>query len=142
MAVVSLSGKQFTLDMGGEDYSAQIRSGSIERKGSSETIQTWGDSLTVSKGVEDAVKCDFLYDGATGFYEALWSAAGTGAAVPVTIVGGTGQWAGELIVESVSDEAPADGASTCSADLKGPLTFGPAGTPGTVTLDDSAKATK
>jgi hypothetical protein len=137
MSVIAISGKQFTVTVGGKDYSAQVTGGSIEKSGSSETIQTLADQLTVSKGVETKVSCDFLYDGFSGFYAALWTAVG-GSALPVIITGGDGKWTGDMVATSISDEFAADENSTCKAEFVGALEF----TQGTESLPKSAPVVK
>jgi hypothetical protein len=122
MAAIAITGKEFTVEVGTTDYSAQITTGSINKSASSETIQTLGDIVTISTGTETTASCDFLYDGAAGFYKAMWDAVG-GTAVTVTIVGDDGEWTGSMVVTSLSDEFPADGASTCTAEFSGTLAF-------------------
>lgn len=122
MAAIAITGKQFTVTVGTTDYSAQITTGSINKSATSTTIQTLDDSVTISQGVETTASCDFLYDGAAGFYKAMWDAVG-GSAVAITIVGDDGEWSGNMVVTSLSDEFPADGASTCTAEFSGSLTF-------------------
>ena len=122
-----LTGKQYTVSIGAADYSGVITTGTIDRSGSSETIQTLAGKETVSQGVEDTMSADFLYDGGAGFYAAAWAAAGSGATVAVVVVGGDGTWTGDMIITSVSDEFPADGASTCSVELAGELAFAAVG---------------
>jgi hypothetical protein len=122
MPAIAITGKEFTVSIGATDYSAQITTGSINKAADSETIQTLDGSVTLSRGVEITASCDFLYDGATGFYAAMWDAVG-GSAVTLTIVGDDGEWTGSMVVTSLSDEFPADGASTCTAEFSGTLAF-------------------
>jgi hypothetical protein len=122
MATIAITGKEFTVSIGLTDYSAQVTTGSINKTADSETIQTLDGSVTLSKGVETTASCDFLYDGVTGFYKAMWDAVG-GSAVTLTIVGDDGEWTGSMVVTSLSDEFPADGASTCTAEFSGTLAF-------------------
>jgi len=122
MAAIAITGKEFTVTVGATDYSAQITTGSINKTASSETIQTLDDIVTISTGTETTASCDFLYDGATGFYKAMWDAIG-GSAVTLTIVGDDGEWTGQMVVTSLSDEFPADAASTCTAEFTGTLAF-------------------
>jgi hypothetical protein len=122
MAAIAITGKQFTVTVGASDYSAQVTTGSINKTADSETLQTLADTVTISKGVETTASCDFLYDGATGFYKAMWDAVG-GSAVAVTITGEDGEWSGDMVVTSLSDEFPADGVSTCTAEFAGSLAF-------------------
>lgn len=122
MPAIAITGKDFTVTVGSTDYSAQITTGSINKTASSETIQTLSDSVTIPTGTEITASCDFLYDGASGFYKAMWDAIG-GSAVSVAIVGDDGEWTGSMIVTSLSDDFPADGASTCSAEFSGTLAF-------------------
>lgn len=120
-----LTGKSFTVTAETVDYSGQTTGGNIERSADSETIQTLSGSETISQGVEDTASIEFLYDGSAGFYAAMWAAAGAGTPVTVVIVGGDGQWTGDLVVTSLSDEFPADGASACTAEFTGALAFAP-----------------
>jgi hypothetical protein len=122
MAAIAITGKAFTVKVGATMYGAQITTGSINKASTSETIQTLTDVATISTGTEITASCDFLYDGASGFYAALWDAVG-GAALAIEIVGGTGEWTGNMVVTSLSDEFPADGASTCTAEFSGTLAF-------------------
>lgn len=122
MPAIAITGKEFTVSVGSVDYSAQITTGSINKSATSTTIQTLDDSVTISQGVETTASCDFLYDGSTGFYKAMWDAIG-GSAVAVLIVGDDGEWSGNMVVTSLSDDFPADGASTCTAEFSGSLTF-------------------
>lgn len=122
MPAIAISGKQFTVSVGAVDYSAQITTGSINKTADVETIQTLTDVVDLSKGAEMTASCDFLYDGSAGFYEAMWDAIG-GTAVAIVVTGDTGEWTGSMLVTSLSDEFPADGASTCTAEFKGTLTF-------------------
>lgn len=122
MPAIAISGKQFTVTVGAVDYSAQITTGSINKTADVETIETLSDRINEPRNVQETASCDFLYDGATGFYKALWDAIG-GSAVSVTIVGDDGEWTGSMLVTSLSDEFPADGTSTCSAEFTGSLAF-------------------
>lgn len=122
MPAIAISGKQFTVTVGAVDYSAQITTGSINKNADVETIETLSDQINEPRNVTKTASCDFLYDGATGFYKALWDAIG-GSAVSVLIVGDDGEWSGSMLVTSLSDEFPADGVSTCTAEFAGSLDF-------------------
>jgi predicted secreted protein len=127
MPTTAITGKQFTVTFNSVAGTAQITSGTIEESASSTTIQTLGGSVAVSEGVESSVSCDFLYDGpeSGSFYLALKTALNAGTAATITIIGGDSSWTGSAIVTSLSAEFPADGATTCSAELtiSGALTF-------------------
>lgn len=123
----AITGKQFTITYDAVSGTAQVTSGTVDESASSETIQTLGGSVAVSQGVESTVSADFLYDGSTaaGFYPALKAALDSGDAATVLISADGSSWTGSAIVTSLSAEFPADGASTCSAELtiSGALTF-------------------
>jgi len=118
------TGKAFTVTIDTTDYSGQTTGGNTDRAANSETVQTLAGSETVTQGVEDTASVDFLYDGGDGFYAAMYEAAGTGADVALVIAGGGGTWTGSALkVTSISNEFPADGASTCTAELAGEIVF-------------------
>lgn len=130
MSTTAITGKQFTVTADSINGSAQITSGTVDESASSETIQTLAGSAAVSQGVESTITADFLYDGNVsggGFYAAMRAALVAGTAVPVVIDGGGSEWDGDALVTSLSAEFPADGASTCSAELtvSGALDFTP-----------------
>lgn len=130
MSTIAITGKQFTVTVGSTNGSAQITSGSVDESASSETIQTLAGSAAVSQGVESTISADFLYDGSApdgGFYAVLRAALVAGTPVPVVIDGGGSEWEGDALVTSVGAEFPADGATTCAAELtvSGALTFTP-----------------
>lgn len=132
MATTAITGKQFTVTYGTMDGSAQITTGTIDESSNSETIQTLAGSVAISQGTETTISCDFLYDGdvagGTSFYAALKAALDGGTTATIDITGGAASWSGEAIVTSLSNEFPADGASTCSAEfgVSGVLAFTPA----------------
>lgn len=126
----ALTGKRFTVQVGAIDGSAQITTGTVDEAASSETIQTLAGSAAVSQGVESTISADFLFDGdqtGGGFYAALRAALVAGTPAAVVIDGGGSEWEGSALVTSLSAEFPADGASTCSAELtvSGALEFTP-----------------
>jgi len=126
----AITGKRFTVQVGAIDGSAQITSGTVDEAASSETIQTLAGSAAVSQGIESTISAEFLFDGdqsGGGFYAALRAALVSGNAAAVTIDGGGSEWDGMALVTSLSAEFPADGASTCSAELtvSGALDFTP-----------------
>lgn len=122
MPAIAITGKEFTVTVGAVNYSAQITNGSINKTANIENIETLTETVPLATSVEMTASCDFLYDGAAGFYEAMWDAIG-GSTVAITIVGDTGEWTGNMLVTSLSDEFPADGASTCTAEFSGTLAF-------------------
>jgi hypothetical protein len=116
----AITGKQVRFEFKTISGTAQVTTASIEESADSETIQTLGGSVAISKGVESTVSCDFLFDGnqaAGGFYAALKLALKDGLAGTMTIDADGGSWEGEAIVTSLSAEAPADGVVTCSAEF-------------------------
>jgi hypothetical protein len=128
----AISGKQFTFTYATHSGTAQTTSSSISQAADSETLQTWGGSVVISKGVESTVSCDFLYDGeqSGSFYQALSEALAAGTPGEVVIWGGKGageKWTGSAVVTSLGVELPADGQVTCSAEfaIAGALTFAP-----------------
>lgn len=119
MAVSVITGKQVTFEYGTVQGTAQITTASIEESADSETIQTLGGSVSLSKGVESTVSAEFLYDGnkSGSFYAALKTALKAGTAGTMTIDADGGNWTGEAIVTSLGAEMPADGAVTCKSEF-------------------------
>ena len=128
MAVIGISGKQFTFSAGATptDHSARVTSGGITKSSSSTTVQTLGGSITQTEGVECSVSCDFLFDEESGFYDALETAIESGDDIQVTITGGGAEWTGSLKVTDLSTSFDAGSLATCSASFAGAMTFGAA----------------
>lgn len=128
MATTIISGSLFTFKAGSSptDYSAQVRNGSIDGSANIITEYVLGPaSATVGTSTEDTVSVDLLFDGDSGFYMALYTAykALTALAVEITASTGAGKWTGSLLVESLSTQFDAQNASSCTATLKGAVTF-------------------
>ena len=129
MAVIAVTGKQFTVTVAAHDYSAQVTDGTVNYAGTAQTAQTLTGSASWGQGVESTAACNFLYDGGAGFYAALVQAATAQTPVAVEITGKDGEWTGDMIVSSVSAEYAADGVARCSAEFTGSLTFAAVTTP-------------
>ena len=116
------AGSSFTVTVETVAYTALITRGGSDRTPNDVETTTLGPvENTARTKVEDTATLDFLYDGASGFYDALYDAAGM-AATPLTVVitGGGGEWTGEAICKGVSNEFPAEDFSTCQATFKFP----------------------
>ena len=124
MFVTSIAGSSFTVEVASTEYTAQVKRGGINSNPNIVTESTLGPNKAITQtDVTDEVACDFLYDGAAGFYKALWDASRVGTGLVVTITGGAGEWTGTLKVSTLSNEFDAESSSACSATFTGVLDF-------------------
>jgi len=116
MPATSYAGSSFTVSVDSDSYTAQITSGGVSSTPNIVTTKTLGpNKATTQTDVEDTATFDFLYDGASGFYDALYTASRTGAELTVAIVGGGADWTGDVRVTDLSVEFNAEDVSSCSA---------------------------
>lgn len=124
MAVVSITGAEFTVTLGATAYTDQITSGTITTTPTVVRTKTLGDVAFNQTDLNSAVSLDFLYDDNTGLYDALQTAIAAGTSVGLTIDGSTGTWTGSAMwLESAEVTFPADNVATVSASFTGSITF-------------------
>lgn len=124
MAVVSITGAEFTVTLGLVAYTDQITSGTITTTPTVVRTKTLGDVAFNQTDLNSSVSLEFLYDDNTGLYDALQTAVAAGTSVGLVIDGKTGTWTGTALwIESAEVTFPADNVATVSASFTGELTF-------------------
>jgi hypothetical protein len=124
MAVVSVAGAAFTVDLGNSPVTDQVISGTITTTPTIVRTPTLGDVSFVQTDLNTTVSIDFLYDENTGMYDTLQTAIAAGNSVDLDIRSATGHWAGPVMyVDSCETTFEATGVATCTATFTGPMTF-------------------
>jgi hypothetical protein len=124
MAVVSVAGAAFTVQLGLSQYEDQITSGTIDTTPTFTRTKTLSDVAFDQTDLNSTVSLEFLYDENSGMYDAIQTAIAAAASVAVTIESATGVWTGAaMYIESANTSFAADGVATCSASFTGTVTF-------------------
>jgi hypothetical protein len=124
MAVVSVAGAAFTVDLGATQYEDQITSGTIDTTPTITRTKTLSDVAFDQTDLNSTVSLEFLYDENSGMYDAIQTAIAAAASVAVGIESATGVWTGAaMYVESANTSFAADGVATCSVSFTGTVTF-------------------
>lgn len=117
MPARSVTGKQCTFTYGTLDASSQVTSVNPGRTSSSETVQTLGDSVTVSAEKELTVGLELLFDpdtsGISALLHAAWVDGGKGT-LTIDYGGATATYT-DVVVTDLGEEVPADGLVTQTA---------------------------
>lgn len=124
MAVVSVAGAAFTVEVGATAYSDQVTSGTITTSPTITRTPTLGDVSFVQTDLNSTISLDFLYDEANGMYNALQVAIAAGTDLALEISSAVGIWTGAaMFVESCELSVEATGVATVSASFTGAVTF-------------------
>lgn len=124
MAVVSVAGAAFTVDLGTVQYEDQITSGTIDTTPTITRTKTLSDVAFDQTDLNSTVSLEFLYDENSGMYDAIQTAIAAAASVAVGIESATGVWTGAaMYIESANTSFAADGVATCSVSFTGSVTF-------------------
>ena len=124
MAVVSVAGAAFTVDLGATQYEDQITSGTIDTTPTITRTKTLSDVAFDQTDLNSTVSLEFLYDENSGMYGAIQTAIAAGSSVAVVIDSATGAWTGlAMHIESANTSFAADGVATCSVSFTGTVTF-------------------
>lgn len=124
MAVVSVAGAAFTVEIDTTAYTDQITTGTITTTPTIVRTPTLGDVSFVQTDLNSTVSLEFLYDENTGMYDALQVAIAAGTDVALDIASATGAWTGaSMYVESCEISFEATGVATCTASFTGAVTF-------------------
>jgi hypothetical protein len=124
MAVVSVAGAAFTVDLGATQYEDQITSGTIDTTPTITRTKTLSDVAFDQTDLNSTVSLEFLYDENSGMYDAIQTAIAAAASVAVGIESATGAWTGAaMYIESANTSFAADGVATCSVSFTGSVTF-------------------
>jgi len=124
MAVVSVAGAAFTVQVGATQYEDQITTGSITTTPTIVRTKTLGDVAFDQTDLNSSVSLDFLYDENTGLYDALQTAIAGATSVAVTIESAVGVWTGSaMYIDSADVTFDAAGVATCTVSLQGTVSF-------------------
>jgi len=124
MAVVSVAGAAFTVQLGLVQFEDQITSGTIDTTPTITRTKTLSDVAFDQTDLNSTVSLEFLYDENSGMYNAIQTAIAAAAPVAVGIESATGVWTGAaMYIESANTSFAADGVATCSVSFTGTVTF-------------------
>ena len=124
MAAVSVAGAAFTVQIGAVQYEDQITSGTITTTPTILRTKTLSDVAFDQTDLNSTMSLEFLYDEASGMYDALQTAIAGAASVAVTVASAVGTWTGAaMYIESAEVTFAADGIATCSTSLTGSVVF-------------------
>jgi hypothetical protein len=124
MAVVSVAGAAFTVEVATVAYSDQVTSGTVTTTPTIVRTPTLGDVSFVQTDLNSTVSLEFLYDENSGLYDALQVAIAAGNDVALEVASATGVWTGAaMYVESCEMTVDAAGVATCSVSFTGAVTF-------------------
>jgi hypothetical protein len=124
MAVVSVAGAAFTVDLGATQYEDQITSGTIDTTPTIVRTKTLSDVAFDQTDLNSTISLEFLYDENSGMYDAIQTAIAASASVALGIESATGVWTGAaMYIESANTSFAADGVATCSVSFTGSVTF-------------------
>ena len=126
MAAVSIAGAAFVVEVGSPavQYEDQVTSGTITVTPTITRTRTLGDEAYDLTDLVHGVSIEFLYDGSTGLYGALQTAAVAGTAVRLEINHASTAWLGtSMYVEGLENSIDATGVTTASVTFVGQLTY-------------------
>lgn len=124
MPAVSITGSSFTVTVGASDYTAQVTTGTVTTSPTVVRTKTLDSVAFNQTDLNSEVSLEFLYDEASGLYDALQTAVAAGNSVAVTIDGGAGTWTGAAMwINSAETSFEAAGVATCSVSMQGNLSF-------------------
>ena len=124
MAVVSVAGAAFSVTLGLTAYTDQVTSGTVTTSPTITRTPTLGDVAFDQTDLNSTVSVDFLYDEASGMYDALQTAIAAGNTVAVDVRSAIGHWAGAAMsIESLDISFDATGVATASVGFTGDVTF-------------------
>ena len=124
MAVVSVAGAAFTVDVANVGYESQVTSGTISFEPTVVRTKTLDDVDFTQTDLNTTMSIEFLYDENTGMYEALYTAMAAGNSVGIDVRSATGHWDGPaMMVESLEANFEAAGVATATIGLTGTVTF-------------------
>lgn len=124
MAVVSVAGAAFTVQVGAVQYEDQITTGSITTTPTIVRTKTLGDVAFDQTDLNSSISLDFLYDENTGLYDALQTAIAAGSSVAMTVESATGVWTGSAMhIDSADVTFDAAGVAACTVSAQGTITF-------------------
>lgn len=124
MAVVSVAGAAFTVDIASVGYEDQVTSGTISFEPTIVRTKTLSDVDFTQTDLNTTGSIEFLYDENSGMYEALYTAVAAGNSVALDIRSASGHWAGNAVmIDSLEANFEAAGVATATFSFTGTFTF-------------------
>ena len=124
MAVVSVAGAAFTVDVASIAYEDQVTTGTVTTTPTIVRTPTLSDVSFVQTDLNSTISIDFLYDENSGLYDALQVAIAAGTGVAVDVRSAAGQWAGNgMFMVAAEMTVDAAGVATCSVSFTGSVSF-------------------
>jgi hypothetical protein len=126
MAAVSVAGAAFVVEIGtpAVQYEDQITSGTITTSPTIVRTKTLSDVAFDQTDLNSTMSLEFLYDEASGIYDALQTAIAAATPVAVVVSSAVGSWTGAaMYIESAEITFAADGIATCSTSFTGSVVF-------------------
>jgi len=124
MAVVSVAGAAFTVQVGAVQYEDQITTGTITTTPTIIRTKTLSDVAFNQTDLNSAISLDFLYDENGGIYDALQTAISNALPVAVSVESAVGVWTGSaMYIDSADITFDAAGIAMCTVSAQGTVTF-------------------
>lgn len=124
MPATSITGAQFTVEVGATPYTDQVVSGTITTTPTITRTKTLGSVAFDQTDLNSTISIEFLYDDNTGLYDALQTSIAAGTSLAVEVVGAAGTWTGSAVwPESLETSFEATGVATATVSFTGPVTF-------------------
>ena len=124
MAVVSITGAEFTVTVGVTPYTDQVTKGTVTTTPTITRTKTLGGTAFNQTDLTSSVSIEFLYDENAGLFDALQTAIAAGTAVALEVEGGAGTWSGSAMwIDSAEASFDATGVATATFTAQGDLTF-------------------
>ena len=124
MAVVSVAGAAFTVQVGATQYEDQITTGTITTTPTVIRTKTLSDVAFNQTDLNSTISLDFLYDENAGVYDAFQTAIAGATSVAVTVESATGVWTGSaMYIDSCDVTFDAAGVASCTVAMQGTVTF-------------------
>jgi hypothetical protein len=124
MAVVSVAGAAFTVQVGAVQYEDQITTGTITTTPTIIRTKTLSDVAFNQTDLNSTISLDFLYDETTGIYDALQTAIAAASSVALLVESALGVWTGSaMYIDSCDITFDAAGIATCTVNMQGTIVF-------------------
>ena len=124
MPAVSVAGAAFSVTIGLTAYTSQVTTGTVNTAPVVTRTKTLDDVAFDQTDLNSTISLDFLYDEASGMYDALQTAIAAGTSLALEVASASGTWTGSaMYVESCDLSVDAAGIATCSAGFTGSVSF-------------------
>lgn len=124
MPAVSITGAEFTVEVGTTAYTSQVTSGTVTSTPTVTRTKTLDSVNFAQTDLNGSASLEFLYDENTGLFDALQTSIAAGTALAVEIAGGLGVWTFSAAwIDSAETSFDAAGVATASVSFQGSYTF-------------------